>query len=79
MLVRTIYPSPRIPSSLTWVPHSRLASVLWPFGHHNPTVCSLACRWRLRSALRAEQESFSIETHPISLIVGPHADSSEMS
>ena len=30
------------------------------FGHNNPTVCSLACRWRLRSALRADRESFSI-------------------
>ena len=60
-------------------------------GHHIPqkrklsfadkilTHHGLACRWRLRSALRAEQESFSIETHPLSLIIGPYADSSELS
>ena len=54
---------------VTWVSQSRLA-----FGHSahklvigppalakpNPTVCSLACHWRLWSALRADQESFSI-------------------
>ena len=59
---------------MTWVPQSRLA-----FGHSarrlaigppalaklNPTVCSLACRWRLRSALRADRESFSIESGPL--------------
>ena len=56
---------------VTWVPQNRLA-----FGHSahrlaigppalakpNPAVCSLACRWRLRLALRADQESFSIES-----------------
>ena len=26
----------------------------------NPTMCSLVCRWRLQSALRVNQESFSI-------------------
>ena len=42
---------------------------LWPTPHvgwgsakPNPTVCCIACRWRLRSALRADQESFSIES-----------------
>ena len=73
---------------VTWVTQSRLA-----FGHSarrlaiqppalakpNPTVCSLACRWRLRAALRADQESFSIETHPICLIVRPYADNSDLS
>ena len=64
---------PSILTLVTWVPQSRLA-----FGHSarrlaigppalakpNPTVCSLACRWRLQSALRADQESFSIESGP---------------
>ena len=72
VVLQLLYPTP--PSILilvTWVPHSRLAF------HHsaqrlaigppaltkpNPTVCSLACRWRLRSARRADQESFSIES-----------------
>ena len=59
---------------MTWVLQNRLA-----FGHSahrlairppalakpNPTVCSLACRWRLRSALRADQVSFSIESGPL--------------
>ena len=59
---------------VTWVPQSRLA-----FGHSarrlaiappalakpNPKVCSLACRWRLRSALRADREFFSIESGPL--------------
>ena len=30
-------------------------------GHHNPTVCSLACRWRLQ----LDQESFSTESGPL--------------
>ena len=50
-----------------------------PFVHHNPTVCSFACRWRLRWALWAEKDSSSIVTHPPSLIVGPYADNSELS
>ena len=77
-----LYPTPpSILTLVTWVPQSRLA-----FGHsarrlaigpsalakRNPTVCSLACRWRLRSALRADRESFSIETHVLCLIVGPN-------
>ena len=33
----------------------------WPSAKPNPTVCNLACRWRLRSALRADRESFSID------------------
>ena len=36
----------------------------WPLAKLNPTVCSLACRWRLRSVLQADQESFSIESGP---------------
>ena len=66
------------PSSIltlvTWVPQSRLA-----FGHSscrlaigpsalakpNPTVCSFACRWRLRLALRADRDSFFIESGPL--------------
>ena len=65
---------PSILTLVTWVPQSRLA-----FGHSarrlaigppalakpNPTVCSLAWRWRLRLALRADQESFSIESGPL--------------
>ena len=80
---------PSILTLVTWVPQSKLAfgqtpHVGWPSGLRpsakpNPTVCSLACRWRLRSALRADQEAFSIETHPLSLIVRPYAGSSELS
>ena len=61
---------------VTWVPQSKLAfdqtpRVGWPSGLRplaklDPTVCSLACRWRLQSALRADQVSFLIETHPLS-------------
>ena len=65
---------PYILTLMTWVPQSRLA-----FGHSacrlaigppalakpNPTVCSLAFCWRLRSALRADRESFSIEFGPL--------------
>ena len=32
--------------------------VCWPLAKPNPTACSLACRWRLQSALRADKESF---------------------
>ena len=48
---------------------------LWPSAKPNPTVCSLACRWRLKSTLRADHESFSIES---GLMVMPYADSSEL-
>ena len=79
---------PSILTLVTWVPQSRLS-----FGHSahrlaigptalakpNPTVCSLACRWRLRLALRADRESFSIGTHPLCLIVRPYANNSELS
>ena len=65
---------PSILTLVTWVPQSRLA-----FGHSahrlaigppalakpNPTVCSLACCWLLRSALRADQESFSRDFTPL--------------
>ena len=34
-------------------------------GHNNPTVCSLACRWQIRLALRANRESFSVESGPL--------------
>ena len=74
----TIYPTPRTPSSLAWVqcmqaglrpsPQRRQAVRPSALGHHNPTVCSLACRRRLQSALRTDQESFSIETHPLVLL-----------
>ena len=86
MLYSTIYPPPRTPASLTWVPQSRLAfghhhRVGWTWGpsalgHHNPTVWNFACRWQIQLALQADQESFSNETHPISLIVGPQATAS---
>ena len=65
---------PSILTLVTWVPQSRLA-----FGHsahrqaivppalakQNPTVRSLSCRWRLRSALRDDRESFLIESCPL--------------
>ena len=66
----------RSPSSLAWVqctqgglwphPHIGWPSGLRPSAKLNPTVSSLACQWRLRSALRADRESFSIESgmHP---------------
>ena len=49
-------------------PQSRLAVGPAALGHHNPTVCSLACRWQLRSALQANQEFVSIGNprHPTS-------------
>ena len=68
----TIYPNSN--SLVTWVPQSRLAFGLSArrlaigppaLAKPNPTVCSLACRWRLRSALRADRESFSIESGPL--------------
>ena len=71
----TIYPTPQTPSSLAWVqrmqaglrPNSarRLAVRPPALAHRNPTGCSFACCWRLRSALRANQESFSIELGPL--------------
>ena len=86
MLYSPIYPTPRTPASLTWVPQSRLAfghhrRVGWPWGpstlgHHNPTVWNFACRWQIHLALQANQESFSNESHPISLIVAPQAANS---
>ena len=51
----------------------RLAVGPWALDHHNPRVCNLACRWRLKLALLADQEYFSIETHPLCLIVEPYA------
>ena len=65
---------PSILPLVTGVPQSRLA-----FGHlarrlaigppalakPNHTVCSVACRCRLQSAVRADQESFSIEPGPL--------------
>ena len=33
-------------------------------GQTNPNSPGFACPWRLRSALWAELESYSIETHP---------------
>ena len=64
----TIYCNSWSPSSLAWVqrtqaglrpkPHAGWPSGLRPLLKLNPTVFSLACRWRLRSVLRANQESF---------------------
>ena len=65
---------PSILTLVTWVLQSSLAfghsarrlAVGPPaLGHNNPTMCSLACRWRLRSALRADQESFLKESGPL--------------
>ena len=80
---------PSIQTLVTWVPQSKLAfgqtpNVGWPSGlcpsaKPNPTVSSLACRWQLRSAPRADRESFLIETHPLCLIVRPYADNYELS
>ena len=75
VVLQLLYPTPpSILTHVTWVPQSKLA-----FGHSacklaigprahaklNHTVCSLDCRWRLRLALRANQESFSIEYGPL--------------
>ena len=70
-ILSTIYPTPWTPSFLAWVqrtqaglqPNSARKLVVRPptLGHHNPTVCSLACRWRQRSAMVADWESFSID------------------
>ena len=71
----TIYPTSHTPSSLAWVQSMQVGH--WPssthklaigppvLGHDNPTVCSLAYRGPLRLALRANQESFSIESGPL--------------
>ena len=58
-------------SSVSWPwpsPRSKLAIGPAALGHHNPTVRRLACRWQLRSALRADQEFVSIGNprHPTS-------------
>ena len=45
-------------------PHAGWPSGLRPLAKPNPTVCSIACRWRLQLALRANRESFSIESGP---------------
>ena len=52
---------------LTWVPQSKLAfgqtlhtgwpSGLRPSAMDNPTVCSLACRWRLQSGLLLDNKA----------------------
>ena len=47
-------------------------------GHNNPTVCSLACRWRLWSALWADRDSFSID-NPRGLQLKARLYSSELS
>ena len=59
------------PSSLAWVqraqaglrPNPHVSWTVRPLAlrHNNPTVCSLACRWQLRLALRADRESFVID------------------
>ena len=62
-LVKLYTTPPSILTLVTWVQCTQA----WPsansarrlaFGQPNPTVCSLACRWRLRSALRADQVFF---------------------
>ena len=58
--------------------YNGLAAGPLTLGHHNPTVCSFACRWRLRLPL-VNKSLFSIETHPLYLIVGPYTDSSKVS
>ena len=46
-------------------PPSILTLVTWVQRTQACTLCSLACRWRLHSALRADRESFSIESSPL--------------
>ena len=69
--------TPSILTLITWVLQSKLAFGQIPLlagrrasDKPNPTVCSLACHWQLILALRADRE-FSIENHPLCLIVGP--------
>ena len=77
----SLYPTPlSILTLVTWV--ERTQAGLWPnsacrlavgplaLGQTNPNSPGFACRWRLRLALRAKQESYSIETHPVSLRIG---------
>ena len=49
-----------------------LYDILLNFKHVSNTSVTARCGC-------AKQESFSIETHPLSLIVGPYADNSELS
>ena len=70
----TIYQNSGSPFSLAWVQHTQAGlwpnpHIGWPLGLRssakpNPTVCRLACRWWLRLALWADQESFSIDSGP---------------
>ena len=73
-LMKLFTTPPSILTLVTWVPQSRLAFsysacrlAIGPpaLAKPNPTVCSLACRWRVRLALRADQDSFSIESDPL--------------
>ena len=57
---------------------SKLTSGLWPFGHHNPISPQLGLPLAATIAC-GNQESFSIETYALSLIVRPYADNSEFS
>ena len=83
-----LYPTPRTPSSLTWVLQIRLA-----FGHHkNVGSASLTQSYLTTASLAAggydclrQWESFSIETHPLCWIEGlmpisqtPRTPSSQM-
>ena len=62
---------PYILTLMTWLPlafatpHIRWPLALQPSAKPNPTECSLAFRWRLQLALRANQESFLIEFGPL--------------
>ena len=61
-----MYPTPPyILTLMTLVPQNRLAIGPPALTKTNPTVCSLACCWWLRSALGADRESFSIESSPL--------------
>ena len=64
-----------VPTFMTLVQQNRVASGLRPFGHHKSVgsasltksylTTTLPCRWQLRLALRAERESFSIDSGPL--------------
>ena len=69
VVLQLLYPTP--PSIHSWLGYSARKLGLpptphlgWPSAKPNPTVCSLVCPWGLRSAMRADRESFSIECGP---------------
>ena len=75
----TIYPTPRTPSSLTWVSQSRLAffhhrRVGWPSSHRPSGITILQCAASLAAGgyvLLRQTRVSSIVTNPLSLIVRP--------